>query len=146
MPGCLNHIQGTENIVLDCLESVRFHQGHMLIGCGMVNHSGSECGEGLPKTLRILDTAKFRVKCQTGVQSPQLLLQVKHRRFRNVIPDDQLWSEPRNLSADFRPDRTRRPGYQNYLVTQGRRDPLMFQIRRGSPQQILHSHIADLSG
>src|SRR5450631_1322440 len=105
--GGLSHIVSSEYIVLDCLKHVRFHQRHVLVGCGMIDHQRPVEAKYVVQSTAILDASDLGVEWNSRECLTHFSIDLKQRRFSDVEPNYTGWVKVCDLAAKLGTNRSR---------------------------------------
>ena len=95
---------GADGVILDGFTGRVFHQGHVLVGCCVVNHVRAVGGEDLVKTAAVSHGANECDKVEGGVFVFQLQLDVIGVILVDIEDDELLGIVSGNLAADLAAD------------------------------------------
>src|ERR1700753_4071722 len=92
------------------------HQGNVLVRGCMIDDRGAMPPQDLIETAAILDATDLWPEVQLWKCLSKLPINLKERCLRNFVTDDLARTKTRNLSAEFRANRTRSAGDHHHLI------------------------------
>jgi hypothetical protein len=140
-----SHVIGPEDVVLDRLENVRFHEGDMLVGSGMIDNLWPILTQDVVQAGAILNAPNLRMEGNLRESLAHFAIDFEQRGLGDFKSDNPGRVKACDLSAKFGTDGSRRAGNEDDFAFERATNLVFFKAYRGPSQEILDCHLADLT-
>ena len=141
--GQIGDAAGAEDVVLDGLADVAFHQRDVLVGSGMEDDGGAKTVEDQPHPGGVADVADAAVDLGFARLVPELAIDGEDAVLTAADEDQGLGMEVQHLAAYLGSDAPPGAGDQNGAVRQETADGVGVQLDGLAPQEVVDFDVAD---
>jgi len=140
-----SHVIGPEDVVLDRLENVRFHEGDMLVGSGMIDNLWPILTQDVVQAGAILNAPNLRIEADLRERLAHFAINFEQRGLGDFKSDNPGGVKASDLPAELGADGSCCAGDEYDFAFERATNLVFFKVYRGPTQQILDCHLADLA-
>ena len=140
----IGHRAGADDVVLDRLTGVEFHQRYMFVGGGVDHDLGPMLNENLCHPTDVGNVTDDRDQVDRHKIPPQFPFNIEEGVLGLLDQQQTLRSELTDLSTHLRTDRSARPRHQDHLILDKSSNRIQIQLYGLASQEVVDVYVTDL--